>query len=192
MKIAITPAEPRRDESRLINLILGDGGWDAVHLRHPQASLRDVRNIIEGVSPEFHKRLHLHGHFALSYEFNLGGLHLNGRCPTPPAGYVGVLSKSCHSLNEIFDDAEHMDYVTLSPVFDSLSKSGYAGAEFDLVQLKTRPHCPVVALGGITPNRAKSLNPDYFAGYAVLGYLFNNLDETEAEKILLGRLKEFS
>lgn len=166
--IAITPEQPVDDEGRQITALLRDG-WHRVHLRHPQASLREIRSIIETVSPELHNRIVLHGHFDLTAEFNLGGLHLNHRCPVPPSFYRGALSRSCHTVNEVIQSA-HMSYVTLSPIFDSISKHGYKAAftHEDLLRL-TDATVPVIALGGITHDRITQLDGYNFSGYAMLG-----------------------
>lgn len=167
--IAITPESPVADEGAKAAALLR-GGFARVHLRHPGALRRDIQAIIEAVPPEFHSRLVLHGHFDLVHDFNLGGLHLNHRCPTPPAGYRGCLSCSCHSIDEL-DGAKEFAYVTLSPILDSVSKTGYRG-RFTLTQLLEIPavtKVPVIALGGITPEKVIMLKSLPFSGYAMLG-----------------------
>ena len=111
MRIAVTGTDPRHDEGEWIATILREG-WDAVHLRHPAASLSEMRRLIESVPQQFHSRLRLHGHFELINEFNVGGLHLNRRCPAPPANYRGGLSRSCHTIEEIATADSHLEYVT--------------------------------------------------------------------------------
>lgn len=170
LRIVITPEEIGEREAADISRWL-DEGWDYVHLRHPEASLRDMRRLIEAIPQRHHRRLRLHGHFHLASEFNLGGLHLNGRCPAPPAFYSGALSRSCHSVAEVREAAGQCDYVTLSPIFDSISKKGYRSA-FTVSMLEelndiARPL--VIALGGVTPDRLAELKRFNFAGYAVKG-----------------------
>ncbi|MDE6378639.1 MAG: thiamine phosphate synthase [Duncaniella sp.] len=167
--IAITPESPVADEGAKITALL-KGGFARVHLRHPGALLREVKDIIESVPPEFHSRLVLHGHFDLTHDFNLGGVHLNHRCPTPPVGYHGALSRSCHSLDEL-PCTDDLAYVTLSPILDSVSKSGYKSrfTPEDLQAIPRLTHTPVIALGGITPERLPELRALPFAGYAMLG-----------------------
>ena len=63
--------------------------------------------------------------------------------------------------------------MTLSPVFDSISKQGYRSA-FDPDSL--RPWLEgkrVVALGGVTPERIPLLRDAGFSGAAMLGYFWN-------------------
>ena len=48
MRIAITPPDIRIGEAAMITAVF-DAGWDYVHLRHPQASARDIKRIIEDI-----------------------------------------------------------------------------------------------------------------------------------------------
>lgn len=188
MRIAITGTEPRPDEGEWIATILREG-WDAVHLRHPAASLNEMRRVIESVPQQFHSRLRLHGHFELTNEFNIGGLHLNSRCPAPPANYRGRLSRSCHSVGEIASADSALEYVTLSPVFDSISKPGYTAAfsDSDLSEIETFSSPIVIALGGVTPRHIDVIRRWGFGGYAVLGYLW----EATGRHDLVDRLRQF-
>lgn len=174
LKIAITPSVPFHDEPVWIKTII-DAGWDFVHLRHPGATLREVKAIIEDIPVRYHSRIRLHGHFELLNEFNLGGIHLNSRCPESPAMYRGAISRTCHSLDEIDAYKDMHDYLTLSPIFPSISKPGYS-ATFTDEQLRSIPEGKVIALGGITPERIDSIRKFPFKGYAVLGYLFEAKD----------------
>lgn len=192
IKIAITPAEPRTDESSRIECLLRSG-WDKVHLRHPNLDTRGVRAIIEGIDQRLHSRLVLHGHFDLINEFNLGGLHLNHRCPVPPALYRGSLSRSCHTVAEVVTAASSglYNYVTLSPVLSSVSKSGYEPSlsveEFREAIAASSP-LPVIALGGVTPEVVPAIRRIGFGGIAVLGYL----DAADTLYELNERSKEFT
>lgn len=186
LRIAITPEEIFRDEPAYICEILSRG-WDKVHLRHPGASLRDMRNLIEAIPQRFHSRLRLHGHFELLNSFRLGGIQLNGRCPRKPDNYTGPYSRTCHSLREVAESGE-CDYVTLSPIFDSISKAGYKAAftKEELKEIdKNRPlfvNTKVVALGGINPDTAKEAVSLGFDGYAVLGALMTAPDIEELRR----------
>ncbi|MCM1255816.1 MAG: thiamine phosphate synthase [Duncaniella sp.] len=174
IKIAITPEEiDERCEAMATKMLL-KSGWDRVHLRHPKASRRDMINLIEKIPQEYHSRLVLHGHFDLINEYNLGGLHLNHRCPTLPGNYKGPASRSCHSLDEIKDcknDKISYSYITLSPIFDSISKSGYKRAfnDTELYQLSGIKYPSIIALGGVTPERLDTLSRFNFSGFAMLG-----------------------
>lgn len=179
MRIAITPELIFDSESAFIQEILSHG-WDMVHLRHPSASLRDMQNLIESIPQKYHHRLRLHGHFELLNRFKLGGIHLNRRCPAAPENYSGPHSRSCHTIEELSAASEPLcDYVTLSPIFDSVSKTGYKAAfsEKELREIDkitdSGVNKKVIALGGVKSDNFKSLAPYGFAGFAVLGALMN-------------------
>lgn len=167
--IYITPEEITPTEPQLVKDALACG-FDFVHLRHPKASRRDMVNLIESIPQKLHQFLKIHGHFDLASEYAIGGLHLNRRCPTPPAFFSGSLSKSCHSANEIID-AKDFDYVTISPVFNSISKPGYKAAfsRDELKQINEISQINVIALGGITPKHLQQIEELGFAGFAVSG-----------------------
>ncbi len=171
LRIAITPEAIDEAKEHLHVRAILDAGWDRVHLRHPSASLADMRRLIERIPQRYHRHLVLHGHFELTNSFNLGGLHLNHRCPAPPALYSGPLSRSCHSIAEL-RASEGMAYVTLSPIFDSISKPGY-GSRFTLAELRELDDIstPVIALGGVTAEQIPALSDYNFRGFAMLGAL---------------------
>lgn len=188
-RIAITPEYISDAEPEYVRL-LADEGWDMIHLRHPAASLNEMRRLIEAIPQKYHCKLKLHGHFELTNHFNLGGVHLNKRCPSPPANWIGGISCSFHSINEIENCVERYDYVTLSPVFDSISKKGYKGS-IDLenfAEIKKSLNVKVIALGGVDPERIGLLRRYGFDGYAALGAIFDGVENRE---MFVERLNKF-
>lgn len=170
--IVITEPGHVSREAQKISALL-NAGVDYVHIRKPQWSLREVRNLIEDIPYPYRKRLKLHGHFGLLDEYNLGGAHLNSRCPSAPPT-AEALSISCHTIADTIG-REGMEYVTLSPVFDSISKQGYKSA-FDLNSLKTQISAKnVIALGGVTPDSIPILRDAGFYGAAMLGYVWKDV-----------------
>lgn len=171
LRIAITPEIPLEDEGSRINALLDSGRFTDVHLRHPGLTASGMRTIIESVEPRWRSKLHLHDFFELAQEYGLGGIHLNRRNPRVPEGYEGTVSASCHSLAEIFEcRGGGLDYVTVSPVMDSLSKPGYTAAfsQEELREIAATEGITVVALGGVTPETLPLLREYGFSGYAML------------------------
>ena len=74
-------------------------------------------------------------------------------------------------MAEVREAAGQCDYVTLSPIFDSISKKGYRSAftASILEELNDIARPLVIALGGVTPDRLAELKRFNFAGYAVKG-----------------------
>lgn len=108
-----------------------------------------------------------------------GGLHL-GQDDLPPASVRSLLGRrfvlgfSTHSIGqarEAFDLP--LDYLALGPVFPTESKekpSPVVSVEEQRAVLTESPF-PVVAIGGITPERATELWRRGFASVAVIGAL---------------------
>ena len=179
--IAVTPHDPVDNEWHKVEALL-QSGWHRVHLRHPDSTLADMRRIIERIDQKYHNRIVLHGHFDLINDFNLGGLQLNHRCPSAPSLYHGPLSSSCHSLQEIHD-AEGLEYVTLSPIFDSISKQGYRSSYCSEELGKAAGNgildSRVIALGGITLGHIPMLRRWHFGGAAFLGDVWKRAGHDE-------------
>ncbi len=172
--------------------ILGDlllHGADGIHLRKPGCSKEQMEQLIEGIPVELRQRLTLHEHFDLHSPYNVGGIHLNKRNPQPPADYHGRLSCSCHTLEEVAEQSMSMDYVFLSPIFDSISKHGYmAGFSHEELQEASRKGIigrKTIALGGISKSRIPLVKGMGFGGIAVLGDVWQGYrNPADREKIL--------
>ncbi|WP_302253099.1 thiamine phosphate synthase [uncultured Alistipes sp.] len=154
-----------------------DEGVERVHLRKPDASEEALRRLIEALPAECYPRLTLQDRLPLAVEYGLGGVHLNRRNAAVPAGFRGLVSRSCHTLDEI---AAHpaCDYLFLSPLFDSISKSGYRAAFTDgeLRDAAVRGLLGerVVALGGIRPELLPRVRELGFGGAALLGAVWRD------------------
>lgn len=169
--IAITRPDFFPEEADRITRILENDEAEFVHIRKPDSLPEHVATLIKAIPSHLHQRLKLHDHFSLLDSFNLAGVHLNSRNPIPPKTAYNV-SKSCHSVSELAD-SDNFDYVTLSPIFDSISKLGYKAA-FNLDDLKfvLKEKKNIIALGGVTPNRFSTLRSLGFSGAALLSFFF--------------------
>lgn len=155
---------------------LREAGLTHLHLRKPHWNEARMAACLESLSPALRACVRLHDHHVLAARYRLGGIHLNARHPSPPQGYSGNVSRSCHTLEEVECHKGACEYVFLSPIFASISKRGYeaaftpgtlrAAAESGLIDAR------VVAMGGVTPDRLPLLQPLGFGGAAVLGALW--------------------
>ncbi len=146
---------------------------DLVHIRKPHGSAEQTEGLLQAIPPEYHSRLVLHDHYDLAEKYHVHGVHLNSRNPLPPPGWNGSVSRSCHSLEEIKVWKERCDYLSLSPIFDSISKRGYHAA-FSAEELrKAREEgvidSKVLALGGVTFRRMDEVLRMGFGGGMILG-----------------------
>ncbi len=172
--IVITMPQPVDNEAGRIVALLDADPTLIVHLRHPGLGADSMAEIIDAVPPQLRGRLRLHDYFELLQQFpDLGGVHLNSRNPTAPAGAASV-SRSCHSFDEVRRELPHYDYVTLSPVFESITKPGY-GAGSDLLDLPSDlQRTAVVALGGVCRGDGPLLRRHGFAGMARMGSVWTH------------------
>ena len=170
--ILITSPTLLPDEAQAIEACL-EAGVSRIHLRKPSSSESEVEALVQQIAPTFYPRLIVHDHFALQARYRLGGIHLNGRHPSPPAGYQGRLTRACHSIAEVAEAQGAFDYVLMSPLFDSISKQGYRAAYTP--ESLQQAHAAgiidhrVVALGGICSQNLPQAKAWGFGGAALLG-----------------------
>lgn len=172
--VVITPPHAVHREAATIRLLL-DAGIDRVHIRKPEASREELCALLEAIPERLRPRLSLHDGHCLAIQYGIGGVHLNARNPLPPEGFRGVVSRSCHSLDELAADTA-CSYRFLSPIFDSISKNGYRAA-FTAEELRTAAARGLLgdrtlALGGITPDRLAAVRDYGFGGAALLGSIW--------------------
>ena len=163
--IAITSPHFREGESQTICRLL-DRGWWRVHIRKPDAPRQRVEELIKSIPEKYRPSLSLHDHFELVQKLGIGGVHLNSRNPDCPAHIDGLVSRSCHTVDELKKHS-HLDYLFLSPVFDSISKPGYS-SQFDMESLRGLDLHNVFALGGVTFGHLDKIRSFGFEGAAML------------------------
>lgn len=173
--IVITPEQPHGDEPMLISEMLRRG-VSRVHLRHPSLSHSELGDLIHEIPSGLRSRISLHDCFSLVAEYPEVGVNLNKRNPEAPDIPFGMLSRSCHSLEETRLPA---DYCLLSPIFPSISKPGYSRT-FSSEELLAMPSDKVIAMGGITVERIDYLKRYPFIGAAFLGAVWSK-DTNSAE-----------
>lgn len=170
--IVITSPDFLSGEAMLITQAL-EQGVDRIHLRKPNGTEEEYRQLLQAIPSSYHHRMVIHDHFALVEEFALGGVHLNHRHPTYDGKSVVAdftISRSCHSLSEIRQYRDSCSYLFLSPIFDSISKTGYC-SHFtpDQLQASGLINNQVMALGGVDSTHVPLLRQLHFGGAALLG-----------------------
>lgn len=192
ISIVIThEAEIDAEDKKITSLL--DSGVDYIHIRKPEYGEKDVARLISRIPERLHPRLTLHDHFNLTNLFKIGGIHLNNRNSIRPLELRDLrISRSCHTLEET-ENIEDYAYVTLSPIFDSISKKGYE-SKFNIDDLKiVGTNRRIIALGGLTPDKAGPLINKGFYGIALLGYVWEgNFDSrlNTLKKIILENRKK--
>ena len=185
--IVITSPGFLQGEADFIDRLFGHG-LDRLHLRKPGADIGECRRLLDGISREWLPQIVVHDNFGLCREYGLGGVHLNGRNPMAPPNHEGSVSRSCHSLEEISRYKGECDYLTLSPIFNSISKQGYMAA-FGPGQLAAARDSGlidrrVMALGGVTLENIPRVKELGFGGVAILGDVWQRMADGSVDEYL--------
>ncbi len=187
--LAITPHDDTAELPWLTSLFAN--GLRRLHVRKPGWSRAELADYVQAIAPQYRPRLALHSHYDLVPELGLGGIHLTETARRAP-GLPRLLrrlggssvSASLHTLADLQQHRRRYNYVTLSPIFNSISKEDYLSS-FDLAQvqavlhkLATRPgyRPQVLALGGIEAANVAHARQLGFAGAAVLGSIWKSPD----------------
>jgi thiamine-phosphate pyrophosphorylase len=120
-------------------------------------------------------RLSVGGDVELAADIVADGVHLPAGAPIAAArarlGPHALIGISAHGVADVAAAAvAGADYATLSPIFSTASKPGY-GPELGAAALTAAAShgLPVLALGGVTPERAGECLRAGAAGIAVMG-----------------------
>lgn len=197
--VAITPHEQATELALLPELFAA--GLSRLHVRKPGWSAPELAAYVEAVPVPYRHRLVLHSHYELALTQGLGGIHLTEAARRDPATLpilrqmrVLSVSASLHSLDELRQHRRRYDYVLLSPIFNSISKAGYA-SRYDLAGMpavlqglaaRARYRPRVLALGGVEAANLPQVRQAGFAGAAVLGALWQAPDPVAAWRQLVG------
>lgn len=167
------------EEDKIITALFEEG-LDILHLRKPETPAMFSERLLTLIPERYHRRIVTHEHFYLKEEFCLMGIHLNSRNPTSPEDYEGHISCSCHSIEEVKNKKHFYDYVFMSPIYDSISKSGYhstyTAEELRQARKAKIIDSKVIALGGVSADNLLEIKDFGFGGAAVLGDLWNKFD----------------
>lgn len=175
--IVITSPTPVKDEAAICNHLFTHG-LRYLHLRKPGASAEVYERFIRQILPVYRNRIILHEHYELAGKYRLLGIHLKYSQANEYIHYIQQynVSISCHRVEEIRQLPFRPAYCFLSPIFDSISKTGYRSRFGQLPDLSDI-NCPVIALGGLEPDKIGLCHRAGFDGIAVLGYLWSNPEE---------------
>lgn len=191
--LVITPPKEIPCETEQV-IKLFENGLKTLHLRKPGADADQIIQYLEQIPYEFHPRIVLHSHYFLNKTFHLKGIHLNSiqkedktllNTALPAQDIRGIpqtISCSCHSIEEVETIHPIFNYAFLSPIFDSISKSGYTStfSAEDLTHLPLAVKKRGIALGGCNERNMEKIKMMGFQGAAVLGAIWNCSSPIEA------------
>ena len=172
------------EESQLKSMF--DAGLETLHIRKPEVSFGELKTWLENFEPGYRSKMVLHQHHELAREFVLKGIHLpeyfRANLKENLDDYITsfqqekfTVSTSVHQ-KEMLSETLNFDYCFLSPVFNSISKTGYSGKKFHINDIQQH----VIALGGIDSAKIPLAYNMGFSGAAVLGAVWQQEDPTHS------------
>lgn len=198
--VVITTPDFFPGEAVLLEGLL-EAGLEKLHLRKPGATDEELEGLLRQLSPGWYSRLVLHGNRELAEKYGIPQIHCQAatwRDGSRVAGKEIVHSLSLHSWEEFgqleneltdkkagkqeggyepgFDHGPGYDieYVWMSPLFDSISKPGYLACSGLLQGLSAdQPRrIKVIGLGGIDAETILPVIRYGWDGAAVLGWIW--------------------
>lgn len=175
--IVITLPRVMEGEAEALMEICKEPCAPIVHIRKPESSEAEVERLLNRLKASGcdMSRLTIHYNEPLARKYGLGGVHLRGEELEKGAGAGLRRSLSTHSWKEVQQYAGRVDYLFISPLFDSISKPGYrSGLDPEETFSRLAHHDGrVVALGGISADTITQVERLGFDGAAVLGAVWS-------------------
>lgn len=160
-----------------------EAGLQKLHLRKPGAERGKLEELLAALSPRWHSQLVLHGSRELAAQYKIPQIH--GRVPfrdglgwsgggagTAAVGEGMAVSTSVHSWGEVKELPDGLAYTFLSPLFDSISKPGYAANIVLLRRPAGAQPTKVIGMGGIGEHTILEVMRHGWDGAAVLGWIW--------------------
>ncbi|MBF0262302.1 MAG: thiamine phosphate synthase [Magnetococcales bacterium] len=192
--LLITDSPVPPDLDRIIPHALTGGGFDLL-LRDKTSTDAQLEPQARRVLATLHAaggRLLLHDRLEMALRIDADGLHLpeHGMKTALARSFLGadrLLGRSCHSVESA---QKHLldggDYVTLSPVFVTMSHPDATPLGLELfARMRAAIPGPVLALGGIEVENARSVWRAGAAGLALIRGVFQATDPADAVRKLL-------
>ena len=187
--LVLSPESTYPDELEWVECLF-ESGLTRLHVRKPGWSPEELRRYILEIPEVCWPKLVLHKAYELVNELGLGGWHIkDDTAHLKEAAQFQeyrsqrkTLSRSVHQLDDLKEDQRRWDYSFFSPVFDSISKTGYkprytvSAISEKLLDESVGLGSRVYALGGIHRSNIRQCIELGFHGVALLGAIWHNDD----------------
>ena len=182
MLAILSPTDPTPGQIASLDSLF-EAGLRTMILRLPEGGPESYLAVLKGIAPKYHSRVFLPWKMrSLAGLFAVGGFYFK-------AAEAAALTEDdeyflkdfrtivgCHSVEEMEASKVPPSFFLLSPVFDSVSKKGYrANPRLRELQAELKEVSrPVLAMGGVTPERYSELFGMGFSGAAVIGSVWED------------------
>lgn len=186
MLIVISNPIAIKDEANIINTFFVEG-LEALHIRRPEASVDEIRRLIEKVDSKYHYKIALHQQHELAKEFGIKRLHFTEAKRKEMSeeeliiikAAENILSTSIHHTEDYKTLPSSFEYTFLGPVFNSISKQGYTSAiTYNFIWPVKKRQTKVFAIGGVDATNIQQVIKMQFDGAAVLGTIWQKPEES--------------
>ena len=180
MLIVISNPTPIAHEAKYINALF-DEGLELLHIRKPEATVDDIRELLEKINSKYHNQIAVHQHHKIANEYGIKRLHFTEVKRNEMSEEASkllkegnyILSTSIHNIEAYNTLSSAFDYTFFGTVFNSISKQGYASSlKNDFVFPAKHKHPKVIAIGGIDATNIQQAMGMKFDGAAVLGTIW--------------------
>lgn len=147
-----------------------------VQLRDPSATARRLEREAERLVAESPVPVVINSRVDLALAVGAAGVHLPERdLPVAAARRLirsGLVGRSVHSLaGALAAEADGADYLVFGPVFPTRSHPGLEAVGLErLAEVAGTVTIPVLAIGGVDPERAAHCRQAGASGFAAIGY----------------------
>lgn len=162
-------------------------GLGYYHIRKPRMSRRALAEYITSFPAEYRPRIILHSYHALAYKYRLGGIHMSRKHRHRGRLYRWkirmrrlrhpglIVTRTYHKLSDLQNDKRRYTYAFLSPIYDSITHPTLSGgfSKRALLIVNDTARQPILAMGGITPDRLADVHDLGFSGAALHGIVWS-------------------
>ena len=186
----------RPDLDRLTARLSQADGTLAVHARGRALSGLEHYDLAVRLAAHPRLRLFVNDRVDVALATDAAGVHLpEGGLPVEAVRRVGGrrawwIGRSVHSVPQArAAQAEGADYLLVGPVFTTATHPGAAPLDGDAIRAVAALGLPVIAIGGVTPERARDLGRAGVYGIAAIRALWDVPDPAAAARAFLEALE---
>jgi len=197
----ISSSDDIKNEHEVIKAMF-DLGLPTFHLRKPHFSAEHLKTYLNEFSKEHLKKIIIHTHHSLAWDFRLKGIHLtkSDRKKKYRSWLLYKLLKlkqrslirstSCSSLSSLTSSYKDFDYIMLTPVFAGVQEHRPTFSRGTLHSIVKKYPNKIVARGGAKVDNIEKGKEIGFTGIAFHNSIWRNPDPLKELERAINKYKE--
>jgi thiamine-phosphate pyrophosphorylase len=202
MKLLVISTSDKIDNEHVIIRKMFDMGLSTLHLRKPKLSSENMKKFLDDFSEEYQKKIIIHTHHNLIWDYNLKGIHLTKAHKKDK--YKNwfqrrlykfkrkdmIRTTSCGSVSSLAVLYKEFEYVMLTPVFASKQahRPNFSRSTLDIITTKFPKK--IIARGGATMADIETAKEIGFSGIAFHKAIWESPDPLKEFENVYKRYKE--